>query len=140
MCSSLLQIGSGSCKAPYLPAERLEKAVLTTIQDIVLSIEHLDQLVKMLKDEIRVSIEKRDSRSRDLDRELKAVNQRLDSLFEALGTGLMAIDDLAPRIRALRQRQQQLQISRSDLIDEHAHLGQEVVTLEAVRREVGDLQ
>ena len=70
----------------------------------------------------------------------EAVNQRLDALFEALETGLLAIDDLASRTKALRQRQQQLQITRSHLIDEQAHLGQEVVTLEAVRREVGDLE
>ena len=50
---------SGTCEAPYVPAERPEEAVLTTIQDIVLSDEHLAQLVKVLKEEVKVSVEKK---------------------------------------------------------------------------------
>jgi site-specific DNA recombinase len=47
--------------------------------------------------------------------ELDNVGHRLDRLYEALETGTLSLEDLAPRIQALRQRQEQLQSTRWEL-------------------------
>ena len=43
------------------------------------------------------------------------VSHRLDRLYDALETGTLSLGDLAPRIQALRQRQEQLQTTRWEL-------------------------
>ena len=53
--------------------------------------------------EISVAATERGSHLEAVESELSVVNQRLDTLYEALETGRLDLEDLAPRIRALRK-------------------------------------
>ena len=44
--------------------------------------------------------------------EIASTSQRLGRLYDALETGKLSLEDLAPRIQELRQRQQKLQASK----------------------------
>jgi site-specific DNA recombinase len=43
--------------------------------------------------------------------EIADIKRRLEKLYDALETGTVSLDDLAPRIQQLRLRQEQLQVT-----------------------------
>ena len=47
--------------------------------------------------------------------EIDRINSRLQRLYDALETGMLSLEDLAPRIRQLRKHQEQLQATRWEL-------------------------
>ena len=61
-----------------------------------------------------MDIQARDYRERldTIIQEMASTSQRLDRLYDALETGKLALEDLAPRIQELRQRQDKLQASK----------------------------
>lgn len=108
VCGSKLQKGGESCKASYLPSHTLEERVLGVIKDYILKEEHLRKLVDMVAEEMEVSSSSGKQRLDILDEEADEVERRLDRLYDALETGSLSMEDLAPRIRALRERQERL--------------------------------
>ena len=77
--------------------------------------ENLRELVRLVNEEM-------DSVARDyreevgiITDEIASINSRLERLYDALETGKLRLDDLAPRIKELRYRQEQLQMSRHEL-------------------------
>jgi site-specific DNA recombinase len=114
-CGTLLKKGSGSCPARYINRERLERMVIDNIREQILTYENLKELVTLVNQEM-------DNASGEYHKRLKAVSSeadnvihRLDRLYDALETGTLNLEDLAPRIQALRQRQEQLQSTRWEL-------------------------
>ena len=75
-----------------------------------------------------------------LDSELKEVNTRLAKLYDALETGKLDLDDLAPRIRELRARQDEVSKTRIILEAEMEMKGARHVDPELVKTYAGDLR
>jgi site-specific DNA recombinase len=71
--------------------------------------------------------------------EINNVNSRLERLYDALETGTLQLVDLAPRIKELRQRQEQLQISRQELDILLSDRKVELADMETVTQYVADL-
>lgn len=112
VCGSKLQKGGDSCEASYLPSHSLEARVINVIRDFVLQEEHLRKLVDMVAEEMEVGSSSGRQHLVILDEEADDVERRLDRLYDALETGLLSMEDLAPRIRALRERQERLKQAR----------------------------
>jgi len=60
------------------------------------------------------SIEQR-RRLASITAEIDKTDSRLQRLYDALETGILSLEDLAPRIRQLRKHQEQLQATRWEL-------------------------
>jgi chromosome segregation ATPase len=90
--------------------------------------EELDSTNGILKDELDL-----------IDLELKEVKKRLSKLYDALETQKLDLDDLAPRIKELRKRQEELSRARikteADLVLEQV----QSVDLETVKSYAQDL-
>ena len=99
VCGSLMKQGAGACNTPYLPKSKFGGMVLQKLKEDVLTEENLRRLVPLVAEEM-------DGAS-SLDKELMEANHRLSRLYDALETGKLALDDLAPRIQELRRRQEQ---------------------------------
>ena len=108
VCGSLLQKGAGSCTARYLPANVLESRVLQVISGQVLEERNIQELVRLVGEEMASLKSEGQKRVLAVDRELHDVESRLDRLYDALETGSLDMDDLAPRINSQRQRHEQL--------------------------------
>jgi len=72
--------------------------------------------------------------------ELTETKRRLDRLYDALETGKVSLDDLAPRIQALRQRQDQLQAARCEVEELLTDRRMQLADMEMVARYVDDLR
>jgi hypothetical protein len=73
-------------------------------------------------------------------REIDETNRRLGRLYEALETGSLTLEDLAPRIQDLRQRQKQLEASRLELEASLSDRRVELADLGLVSEYVADLR
>lgn len=75
-----------------------------------------------------------------IDTELKDVRARLARLYDALETGKLTLDDLSPRIRELRTRQDELTKARVLVEAEIADEGTEHVDIGKIKAYVEDLK
>jgi hypothetical protein len=72
--------------------------------------------------------------------EVVDINHRLERLYDALETGEIGLEDVAPRIQQLRHRQQQLQARKWELEALLSNRRVELANLETVPRYVADLR
>jgi DNA invertase Pin-like site-specific DNA recombinase len=140
VCGTLLKRGAGSCSAPYLNAEKFENLVIEKIKGHILTEENLRELVRLVNEEMDASSAEYKERLKIIEGELSDINRRLDRLYDALETGKLSLNDLAPRIQTLRQRQDQLQVAQGELEDMLSQRRVELADLEVVTRYVEDLR
>ena len=111
-CNGGFKKGKVACNARALPKDKLEQLVLDQVKQRVLnqkSLEELVSLVNMELDSTRgILKEKLDA----IDAELNDVEARLSKLYDALETQKLSLDDLAPRIKGLRAREDELSKTR----------------------------
>jgi len=115
VCGTLEKRGAGACPSKYLNSRKFEGMVIDKIKEQILTEEHLKKLVYLVNEQI-------DNGSRGYQEELKLISReedsisvRLDKLYDAIETGKIKLDDLAPRIRELRNRQEKLLARRSEI-------------------------
>lgn len=102
LCGSLLQKGAGTCTASFLPAPVLESRVLDVISGQILEEGNIQDLVRLVGEEMASLSGERRKRVLVIEGELREAESRLDRLYEALETGRLEMDDLAPRIKSRR--------------------------------------
>lgn len=140
VCGTLLKKGAGSRQARYLNSRKFEALVINKIKEHILTEENLRELVRLVNEEMdSVAGHYRDELSIISD-EIANVNNRLERLYDALETGKLTLDNLAPRIQQLRSRQEQLQSRKWELEALLSDRRVELANLETVTRYVHDLR
>lgn len=139
VCGTLLKKGSGSCPAQYINSRKFEELIINKIKGHILTYENLSQLVHLVNEEMDDSAGEYRTRLNTVVAEINNVNSRLERLYDALETGTLQLADLAPRIKELRQRQEQLQMSRQKLEMLLSDRRVELADLETVTQYVADL-
>ena len=115
ICGTLLKQGAGTCEAHYLNKEKFERLVVDKIKERILTEDNLRDLVRLVNEGMDAAASDNRQRLDTVVAELADVHRRLDSLYDALETKKLSIEDLAPRIQALRHREDQLQAARLEL-------------------------
>jgi len=115
VCGTLLKKGAGSCPAPYVNSQKFEALVTDKIREHILTKENLSELVRLVNEEIQTASMEQRRRLASITAEVDRINSRLQRLYDALETGMLSLEDLAPRIRQLRQHQEQLQATKWEL-------------------------
>ncbi len=108
VCGTASRTGKSGCFAKSVPQPVLEKAVVQQVRQIILREEHLTELVRLTNEEVNAAQQETDGQLAAFDLQIADLDRRLDRLYAALETGKLSIDDLAPRIRALREQRDQL--------------------------------
>lgn len=140
MCSRSCKQGKEACAAKALPKDKLERLVIEQLKSRVLTDSNLEQLVKLVNVELGSSSSKLKERLDICDAELRDVKARLSRLYDVLETGKLGLDDLAPRIRELKRRQDELSKNRVQVEVDMVAQGVEEVDLDIVRSYVRDLK
>ncbi len=140
VCNQGLKQGRKSCNARHLPKEKIERLVTEQIKCKVLTQQYLEELVKLVNAELDSSHGLLKEKLDAIDVELDDVKARLTKLYDALETGKLSLDDLAPRIKELKTRQDDLGKARvqteADLVLE----GVQHVDVETVKSYAQDLR
>ena len=123
-----------------IPKEKVERQVIEQLRARVLTEENLERLVKMVNEELQTLSASLNDRLEVVDTELRDVKARLAKLYEALETGKLELDDLAPRIKELKLRQDELSKARVLLEAEVAARGVQPVDEALVKAYARDLR
>jgi len=115
-CGRYYREGKESCSGVRVRQSRLESFVISQVRDIVLEKSNLQNLIALVNEDL-------EQRETDLDRKLdrclrslKGARARLDRHYQALETGALAIVDVAPRIRELRDAVSRLEEEELSLV------------------------
>ncbi len=123
-----------------LPKEKLERLVIDQLKQKILTDENLEQLVLMVNEDLRTGATEIKERMGIIDAEQKDAHARLAKLYDALETAKLSLDDLAPRIKEMKARQDDLNKSRIQLEAELIAQGVEQVDLDTVKCYAQDLR
>ena len=139
-CNGGYKQGRDACDTRALPKDKLEHLVIDQIKCKVLNHEWLEELVRLVNEELDSTHGILRDRLATIDAELNDVKIRLCKLYDALETGKVSLDDLAPRIKELKTRQDELVKARVQLQAEIVSQGATHVDAETVKSYAEDLK
>lgn len=139
-CGTLDKKGSGSCPSKYINAGRFEAIVMEMIKKRILTKSNLLQLIKLSNEDISSTMSSYRDELDLLTKTSNDVNHRLERLYDAIETGKVNLDDLVPRIRDLRNRQEQIQSRRLEIETEISDRKVELVDMDYLVSYVDDFQ
>jgi hypothetical protein len=140
VCGTLNKKGSGSCEARYLNSRKLEGIIIDKIKSHVLTSENLSKLAEFVSKELNSNLESCHEDLNTIEKELIDTYGRLQRLYDAIETGKISLDDMAPRIRELRERQTKLQNQKEKLLSILSEQKAEVPSKEEVTEYATDLR
>ena len=114
-CHNRQRRGDHGCKSKLVSRAKIETALVRLLKERVLTEENLTRLIEQVNAKVNGERGEIDKLIEAQDAQLTGLNAKLDSLYGALETGKLNIDDLAPRIKALRGQIDELKRSRIDL-------------------------
>jgi site-specific DNA recombinase len=115
VCGTLIRKGAGSCPARYLNAEKLENLIIHTIQEHILTPEKITELAALVRQEFNQNADESLAEIKNIDEQLSDISHRLEHLYDAIETGKVSLDDLGPRIRALKEQNEKLLSRKQEL-------------------------
>ena len=140
VCSRSFKQGTDACDAGMFPKEKLERLVTEQLRARVLTDDNLEELVKLVNEELQAASCGLRDHLDAVDTELRDVRAKLSKLYEALETGKLDLDDLAPRIKELKGRQDELGKTRIQTEAQMAAQGVDEVKAEAVKTYAQDMR
>ena len=140
VCGTLDKRGAGSCPAKYLNAKKFEGAIIEQLKKRVLTKENLKELVSLTNQALDSEMESHHNELDAISRAIDDTNRRLERLYDAVETGKLDLDDLALRIKELRQRQEQLQNRRIEIENQISDRRVELIDLETMTEYITDMQ
>ena len=140
VCNRGNKQGKESCMAKNLPKEKIEKLVIDQIKQKVLTPEYLEGLVKLVNAELDSTHGLLKNKLDDIDLELEEVRSRLAKLYDVLETGKLSLDDIAPRIKELKAKQDGLMKTRVQTEADMVLEGVQHINAEAVKAYAQDLR
>ncbi len=140
VCGTLLKKGASSCPARYLSSQQFESLVIDKIKEHILTEENLRELVNLVNEEMDAASQEHRNQLGIVMEEIAEVERRLDRLYDAIETGKLSLDDLAPRIRQLKMRKDSLESKRWELEWQLKDRKVELADGETVARYVKDLR
>ena len=140
VCNRSFKQGKESCNARDLPKDKIEKIVIEQIKQKVLTQECLEELVKLVNEELDSAHGLLRDKLDGIDAELTDVKARLYKHYDALETSKLSLDDLSPRIKELKARQDALTKARVQVEADMVVEGVQHVEVEAVKSYAQDLR
>ncbi len=140
MCGNARRRGRSTCTTPLLAKDKVERFIVDRIKSHILTEANLEHVVRSINEEREQEASAEAERLAGLRSQLVDVENRLAKLYDALETGDFQRQELAPRIRVLLQKKEDLQQAKAEaeeVVGRHAlHLGEP----DAVKRYARDLR
>ena len=114
VCHSLLKQGQGACDTPRIDSKRFERMIIENIRENILTESNIRELVKLVNEELDSVIREQREKVEAIDEELKEIRRRLDRLWVAVETTDLEINDILPRIREHKERQEKLEVAADE--------------------------
>ena len=139
-CNRSCKQGREACNSRILPKDKIERLVIDQIKSKVLDRQCIEELVKLVNVELDTGHVLIKEKISNIDSEIHEVENRLARLYDALESGKLDLNDLAPRIKELRAKQDELSKARVVAEAEMTLQGYQHLDTEAVNSYVTDLR
>ncbi len=120
ICGNARRKGREVCSSPLLPKNRIEGFVIDRIRGYVLTDDNLQELIRLTDQELARASDECRKRLELLDDQIAEVDSRLGRLYDALEAGSFQGGELAPRIRELTRKKEELRQARAE-VEETLH-------------------
>jgi len=140
MCGNARKRGRDVCNTPLLPKDKIESFVVDRIKRYILTEENLEDLVRLTNEELAQTCGEEQERVKLISTQIVEVDNRLGKLYDALETGEFKGGELAPRIKALFQKKEELHQVKSEAEDALHYHTIELADPEVVQEYVQDLK
>ena len=137
-CRNRSRRGDHGCTSKLVSRDKIEGAIIRLLKERVLTEENLSRLIQLVNEDVNRDRSEIDAQIETNQAKSKGLSSKLDSLYGALESGKLSIDDLAPRIKALRAQIDELKRGHIDLEIKQA-LEPIRVSLPEVKRHVQEL-
>ena len=114
MCGNARRRGRGLCTTPLLPKDRIESFVVDKIKRYILTEKNLEDVVRITNEELAQQCNDEQDKIDIINAEMADIDSRLGKLYDALETGEFKGGELAPRIKALFEKKEQLQRAKAE--------------------------
>ncbi len=138
-CNRSCKQSREACDSRILPKDKIERLVIDQIKQRVLNRQCLEELVRMVNEELDTGHLLTKDKLANIDTELLELENRLSRLYDALETGKLTLDDLAPRIKELRAKQDELSKARIIAEAEMTLQGYQPIDINIMASYVADL-
>ena len=131
-CQQYHQEAKGACPGVRLPKRKIEELVLTQSRELILDEQNLALLARLVNEELGAARERAADELRHAEAGLLKLRAKLQRNYEALESGKLELDDLAPRIRALREEIREAERALDTLRERRTQQQAAMVSLESV--------
>ena len=114
-CGNASKRGPKECPGRWLPKEKLERFVVDKIRNCILNDDNMTELANITREEMDSSIRSQREQLEVLDSQISDAELRLEHLYHALEKGSFSQQELAPRIRKLQARKEELESARHQM-------------------------
>jgi len=114
MCGNARRKGREVCPSPILPKDRVEGFIIDRIKSYILTEENLEELVRLTNEELCQSCSENRERLELIQAQIEEMDNRLSKLYDAIETGDFKATELAPRLRALSRKKEELLQAKTD--------------------------
>ena len=114
VCHTLVKQGSGACDTPRLNSKGFERRIIDQIRDNILTEGNIRQLVRLVNEELDSVVQEQRQKVEAIEEELADIHRRLDRLWQAVETTDLKIEEILPRIRQHKERQERLELAADE--------------------------
>ena len=115
MCGNARRKGREVCPSPILPKDRVEGFIIDRIKSYILTEENLEELVRLTNDELTQSYGENREKLELIQAQIEEMDSRLSKLYDAIETGEFKGGELAPRIKTLSQKKEELLQAKTEV-------------------------
>ena len=116
-CQTKMKSGASSCPSKLLNRDRAEEAVITELQNVVLTPANIRELVELVNQELAAESSRAQEALATITGQLTEARKKQDRLYEVIESGTLDMDVVAPRLKKWKQRADDLATRKADLED-----------------------
>ena len=114
VCQSKIKKGSETCETPRLNARDFERLIIDQLRQHILTESNIRELVKLVDEAMDGLAREQRDKLKAIEHELAEVKRMLDRIWRVIETTDLEVADASDRIKAHKQRREQLELAAAE--------------------------
>ena len=140
MCNKYRKSGKSECDSKSVNRKLIEPIVIQKIKNYILTDENLIKLIKLVNKDLVNSKEIFKEQMSFIEAKLNETRNRLDKLYDAVESGKIELELLAPRLKKVKQEADNLEEKKLELIETMKNSNFKKLDMDMIKHYVSDLK
>ncbi len=115
ICQSKLKAGNGICRQKILNIEKFDSYIISVIKERVLTDDNIKELIRLVNKEFSILEKEYRTKIENIQKAVSDLTRRRTKLYEAIELSELDVSDIAPRIKELNHKIEQLNDNKVEL-------------------------